>query len=69
MYVINLLFVPLIIYLKYINVPNEMRHIIYSFILLIDTGTSGLAHSEAVLNRVLLKRTDTKKINTLKVAH
>ena len=53
MYVIKLVSVPLIIYLKYINVPNEMRHIIYSFILFIYTGTSGLACNKAILNRVL----------------
>ena len=48
--------VPLIIYLKYINVPNEMRHIIYSFLLFIYTGTSGLACNEAILNRVLKEK-------------
>ena len=46
-----------------------MRHIIYSFLSFIYTGSSGLAYNEAILNRVLWKRTDTKKINTQKVAH
>ena len=33
-----------------------MKHIIYSFLLFIYTGTSGLAYNEAILNRVLKEK-------------
>ena len=57
---------PLIIYLNYINVPNEMTYFISSFFiyLFIYKGTSGLAYNVAVLNGPIKKKTDTKEINT-----